>query len=162
MKVRPLHPDDLTQLHLLCTEHAEYEGAAVEDSDQAQRWSFAFFASPPQLYGWVCSESGAAVDVLEGYMTASVAMSTWSAKPYVFLDCIYLKPRIRRHGVGKIMLSLLEEFACGRGCQEIQWQTIPSNKTAAAFYKSIGAVPLTKTRWTLRVGQLIRTAETPT
>ncbi|WP_168338158.1 GNAT family N-acetyltransferase [Rhizobium laguerreae] len=150
MRVRPLRHSDLGQLLGLCIEHAEYEGVVIEESDQAQRWCSAFLASPPQLYGWVCSESDAAIEVLEGYMTASIITSTWSATPYVFLDCIYLKPHTRRHGIGKKMLSLLVEFAHQHGCQEIQWQTTLSNETGSAFYRSIGGVPLTKMRWTLR------------
>lgn len=150
LRVRPLRRSDLDQLRGLCIEHAEYEGAVIEESDQAERWCSAFFASPPHLYGWVCSQPGAAVEVLEGYMTASIATSTWSAIPYVFLDCIYLRPRVRRHGIGKTMLSSLGVFAHQHGCQEIQWQTTLSNEAGSAFYRSIGGVPLTKVRWTLK------------
>ncbi|AHG50181.1 hypothetical protein RLEG12_00840 (plasmid) [Rhizobium leguminosarum bv. trifolii CB782] len=153
MRVRPLRESDLHQLLALCTKHAEYEGVVVEESDQARRWCSAFFSSPPQLYGWVaCSESDADMQVLEGYMTASIITSTWSATPYVFLDCIYLEPQARRQGIGKTMLSLLMEFARQQGCKELQWQTTLSNETGSAFYKSIGGVPLTKMRWSLHVG----------
>lgn len=152
MEIRPLTPNDFAQLLPLCAEHAAYEGSTIQENDQALRWNSAFFGTPPQLYGWVCSEAGHLGAALKGYMTASIAISTWSAKPYVFLDCIYLKPMIRGMGIGRSMLMMLVEFSQEHECQEIQWQTIPSNDTGSAFYRSLGAVPVTKMRWTLSAG----------
>lgn len=151
LELRPVIPSDLVQLLPLCVEHAAYEGSTIHENDQAMRWNSAFFGTPPQLYGWVCSEGGHLGVALKGYMTASISISTWFAKPYVFLDCIYLKPIIRRMGIGRSMLMTLREFARGQGCQEIQWQTILSNETGSAFYSSLGAIPVTKTRWSLPV-----------
>ncbi|WP_405052290.1 GNAT family N-acetyltransferase [Sinorhizobium sp. 8-89] len=149
LEIRPILPEDFSELLSLCSEHAAYEGSVISESDQATHWSSAFFGAPPQLHGWVCDEGTAAPGTLRGYMTAQVAISTWSARPYVFLDCIYLKPEVRRLGIGRSMILRLIEFAREHGCREIQWQTILSNQIAKAFYSSLGAIPVTKTRWTL-------------
>ncbi|WP_352861743.1 GNAT family N-acetyltransferase [Mesorhizobium sp. M1163] len=101
----------------------------------------------------VCDEGDNRPGTLTGYMTASIRLWTWSAKTHLYLDCIYLQPEARRSGIGRAMFRVLVEFARGRGCEEIQWQTLLSNEGGIAFYHSLGAVPTTDTmrwsRWSL-------------
>ncbi|SNR74543.1 GNAT family N-acetyltransferase [Puniceibacterium sediminis] len=145
--IRPIEARDLNALVPLCQEHAEYEGLTFTRSDQVERWDSLFFAPQPHLFGWVVDMAGP----LQGYMTATIDTATWAARPFVYLDCLYLAPSIRRQGFGRRMMATLQRFACEHDCKEIQWQTPPDNDLGRAFYHSLRAQELTKSRFTLQV-----------
>ncbi len=150
MALRPILPDDLDALELLCRDHAAYEGLRYEPADQVARWHALFFGHQPQLFGWVVAEGRK----LFGYMTATIDTATWSARPFVYLDCLYLKPRTRRQGFGKQMIETLQGFARQNACAEIQWQTPPDNDIGRAFYRALKARELPKSRYTLEVAHV--------
>jgi len=149
VKLRPVAPSDLVGLSELCRDHAAYEGMEFVECGHVNRWHSALFGEAPRLFGWVCTkeEQGA----LMGYMTATVDYSTWSARPFVYLDCLYLRPEARRGGVGRALMDALAKFANSRGCAEIQWQTPPTNELGLGFYRTISARELPKIRFTLTV-----------
>ncbi|UES60123.1 GNAT family N-acetyltransferase (plasmid) [Roseibium aggregatum] len=148
LKIRPIVPADIPQFFELCREHAAFEGAAITGNDQETRWKSIFFEAPPRLFGWVCDKGGSNNDLF-GYMTASIEMATWTASPHVFLDCLYLRSDMRRCGIGKTMMRILSDFAIEQGCEEIHWHSLPSNREAANFYRSLGASQEHKLRWKL-------------
>ncbi|WP_432430968.1 GNAT family N-acetyltransferase [Mesorhizobium loti] len=155
VKIRVVQPSDLSQLRKLCDEHIALEGSRIADRDLSPYWNSAFFRQPTQLYGWVCDEGGDRHETFRGYMTASIRLWTWSSKPHLYLDCIYLQPNMRRSGVGREMFGVLTEFARAKGCEDIQWRTLSSNEAGMAFYHSIGAVAVADTtrwsEWSLRI-----------
>ena len=95
MIIRGILPDDLPVLPMLCRAHAAHEGLAFREDGQVERWRKALFGERPTLFGWVCDDGR-----LRGYMTATVDFSTWNARPFVYLDCLYLEPGARRLGLG--------------------------------------------------------------
>ncbi|WP_080636805.1 GNAT family N-acetyltransferase [Sinorhizobium meliloti] len=151
MEIRPVVPGDYPDLSALCSEHAAYEDTKIDDVHVQDQWDTAFFSLPPKLYCWVCNDQAKIADKLCGYMTASIGVSTWSRKPHVFLDCIYLRSEVRGCGGGKALVAVLIKFARDNCCEEIQWQSHLSNKLAARFYRSVGATPATRMRWALPV-----------
>lgn len=148
MILRSAKPEDLSALLTLCRAHASYEGLPFSNSGQLDRWSVAIFGSEPRLFVWVCEVDGA----IEGYMTATIDFSTWNAQPFVYLDCLWLEPRVRGRGFGRALMQTLAEFARARGCAEIQWQTPPTNILGLGFYRQIPKVcELSKQRFTWTV-----------
>lgn len=61
----------------------------------------------------------------------------------IFLDDIFVCPSMRRKGVGRIMLSRLEDIAKAQGCTIIRWMTAEHNQGAQNFYDQFGK----KTGW---------------
>lgn len=151
--LRQISPADVPELMALCREHAQYEGLPFPEDGQGDRLQSALFQAPPRLFGWVVPSS--AEGQLSGYMTATIDYATWSARPFVYLDCLYLRPEKRRAGLGRIMMSTLEEFARDRGCAEIQWQTPPTNAIGLAFYRALGARELAKARFSLAIHERV-------
>jgi ribosomal protein S18 acetylase RimI-like enzyme len=157
MNVRAVAPQDLTPMLDLCRDHAAYEQLPFEENGQVARWGEAFFSARPRLYGWVCEEGGR----LHGYMTATIDFSTWSARPFVYLDCLYLLPEARQNGNGKRLMTTLAAFAAAHGCPEIQWQTPPHNELGLGFYRKLpNAVEREKARFTWAVDGLNRETST--
>lgn len=138
---------DLRDIVALSKEHAEYEAATYDYDDQEDRLRAALFGSEPKLYAWVAVESGRPV----GYMTATKDFATWTARPFVHMDCLYLRPAFRRRGIGARLLACLSDFARNGGIDLIQWQTPRDNKDGIAFYERVGAFAKDKKRYFLSV-----------
>lgn len=145
MSIRPMEPGDLDELVRLCAEHASFERSPFTHDGQAERLREALFAEPPRLVAWLLQIDGRA----EGFASASLEYSTWQARDYLHLDCIYLRPAARGRGWGSRLLSAVTAHAERMGCREVQWQTPPWNEKAIAFYEAKGARALPKMRFSL-------------
>ncbi len=144
--IRPVRPDELVQLVALCAEHAQYEKLSYHADGQQQRLQAALFNQPARLFIWVVADDD---DRLHGYVSATLDYSTWSAAPFVYMDCLYLTASLRGQRVGRQLMETLIAFAEQNQCAEIQWQTPPDNQLGIGFYDHIGANSLPKARFTL-------------
>ncbi|MGP2502522.1 GNAT family N-acetyltransferase [Pantoea ananatis] len=147
LNIRAVRPDDIDQLVALCAEHAEYEKLSYSNNGQQQRLQTALFSLPAKLFIWVVADENGC---LHGYLSATIDYSTWSAAPFVYMDCLYLTANLRGHGFGRKLMCTLLDFAEQQQCAEIQWQTPPDNQLGIGFYQHIDASSLTKIRFTLR------------
>ncbi|MFN2514667.1 MAG: N-acetyltransferase family protein [Pyrinomonadaceae bacterium] len=68
--------------------------------------------------------------------------SSFAGQPGIHLDDIYVQAQMRGKGIGSRMLKHLAKLAMERGCGRVQWCSLKKNKSAARFYKGLGAVPL--------------------
>jgi GNAT superfamily N-acetyltransferase len=144
--IRPARREDIAQIIELCGLHAEYERAAYSPLGKAEKLEAALFSSSAELYAWVVDSGGTE---LLGYATAVVEFATWSARPFVYVDTLYLREHVRRHGLGRKLIETISRFAREINVHEIQWQTPRFNADGIAFYQHIGAVGLEKIRFTL-------------
>ncbi len=72
--------------------------------------------------------------------------STWDARYYYYMDCLYLKAKVRGQGYGKKIMDELKKIA-NKNRSHLQWQTHVFNEGAIKFYESIGALHKTKERF---------------
>jgi ribosomal protein S18 acetylase RimI-like enzyme len=145
--IRAVVPDDLDEIVVLSRSHAEYEGLPYEDTGQAPRLGRAFFGDPPDLFGWVVANP--ATGRLDGYMTAVIEFATWPARPFVYMDTLFLRAEARGKGSGQDLIRTLQAFAAERGIAELQWHTPPDNELGIGFYRRLGATELPKRRFFL-------------
>jgi GNAT superfamily N-acetyltransferase len=143
IEVRPVEPGDLDTLLQLCREHAAYEKADFRADGQVERWRSALFAEQPVLHGWLAAGGGQAC----GFMTVTVDFATWSARPFAYLDCLYLREPYRGLGLGREFFRRLRDFAAARGCGWAEWQTPPHNELGIGFYTRMGATAKPKVRF---------------
>lgn len=73
--------------------------------------------------------------------------STFLGRPGIYLEDLYVRPKMRGKGYGKILLSFLAKLAIERNCGRFEWWCIDWNEPSINFYKSIGAVPMDE--WTV-------------
>jgi GNAT superfamily N-acetyltransferase len=73
--------------------------------------------------------------------------STWTGKPGLYLEDLYVTPAARGRGVGKALLAHLARTAVDRGCARLEWAVLDWNEPAIAFYRSLGAVAMGE--WTV-------------
>ena len=72
--------------------------------------------------------------------------STFLGRPGIYLEDLFVKPKFRRKGYGKILLSELAKIAVERNCGRLEWSVLDWNTPAIDFYKSLHAAPMDE--WT--------------
>lgn len=65
--------------------------------------------------------------------------STFLTKPGIYLEDLFVLPEYRRQGMGKAMLAYLGRLAVERDAGRLEWSVLDWNKSAIAFYQSLGA-----------------------
>lgn len=73
--------------------------------------------------------------------------STFLGRSGIYLEDLYVRPKARGHGVGKIMLAYLAQLAKERNCGRLEWWVLDWNEAAIHFYKSLGAKAMDE--WTV-------------
>lgn len=73
--------------------------------------------------------------------------STFVGRPGIYLEDIYVKPKMRGKGIGKIILSFLAKLAIERNCGRLEWSCLDWNEPSIQFYKQMGAVQMDE--WTV-------------
>ncbi|MEU8134775.1 GNAT family N-acetyltransferase [Streptodolium elevatio] len=148
--VRRARPHDLPRIVELMREHTAYEKAAPPTADVADRLGPLLFgtAAPPRLHCVVAELAGGEV---VGYATCAAEMSTWDAREYLHMDCLFLRDGSRGHGLGRQLLDAVVAVARELGLTEVQWQTPVWNEGAVRFYNRLGGGAKEKLRYTLPV-----------
>ena len=68
--------------------------------------------------------------------------STWTGHPGLYLEDLFVPPELRGLGIGKALLRKLAQIAVERDCGRMEWAVLDWNEPSIAFYKSLGAVPM--------------------
>lgn len=73
--------------------------------------------------------------------------STFLGRAGIYLEDLYVSPKMRGRGFGKRMLRHLARLAVERGCGRLEWWCLDWNKDSIAFYLSLGAEAMSD--WTV-------------
>jgi GNAT superfamily N-acetyltransferase len=68
--------------------------------------------------------------------------STFTGRPGIYLEDIYVKPAMRGKGYGKSLLSYLAKLAVDNKFTRVEWSVLDWNEPSIQFYRSIGAKPM--------------------
>ena len=74
--------------------------------------------------------------------------STWTGRPGIYLEDLYVAPEARGAGVGTALLRHLAGLALDRGCGRFEWSVLDWNTPAIDFYRAVGAVAMDE--WTVQ------------
>lgn len=129
----------------LIRSHAAFEGGEARITVAALR--SALDQRPSGFAAWVAAQAGAFV----GYATATLEFSTWTGRPFLHLDCLFVDEGRRGSGIGVALLDAARAHAAEQEIAEVQWQTPEWNDDAIRFYLREGASVLSKARFTLRI-----------
>jgi len=129
--------DDLPVILRLIKELADYEKLvdAVTATEEILRESL-FRKRVAEVVLGYCG------DELAGFAVYFQTFSTFLGLPGMYLEDLYVIPRFRRHGLGRMLLSRLARIACERGYGRLEWAVLDWNELAIGFYKSLGATPM--------------------
>ena len=139
--IRPAVPDDVPELLRLVRELAEYE-----------REPDAVVATEADLFGGLfvdrtCSAHVALQhDEVVGFALWYPTFSTWTGRPGMWLEDLFVRPAARGTGLGRDLLTALARVCVERGYARFEWWVLDWNAPAIGFYRALGAVP--QDEWT--------------
>ena len=148
LEIREAASADLAIIIQMCIAHAAYEGAEINPNDLSNGDLGSLIFTRDEVICLVAqTERG-----LMGYATCIEQLATWTARPYLYMDCLFVKEEARGQGIGQAFMTSIQQIMKEKRLKEIQWQTPRSNHTAISFYSKLGAKELPKSRfiWTPR------------
>ncbi len=74
-----------------------------------------------------------------GYALYFYNFSTFTGKPGIYLEDLYVKSEERGKGFGKALLAYLAKLAVDQKCGRYEWAVLDWNEPSINFYESIGA-----------------------
>ncbi|KAI9253024.1 acyl-CoA N-acyltransferase [Sporodiniella umbellata] len=77
-----------------------------------------------------------------GFSVFFYNFSTFTGKPGIYLENLFVRPEFRRVGIGKKLLIYLANLAQQQGNPRIEWVCLDWNDPSLEFYKSLGASSL--------------------
>jgi len=81
-----------------------------------------------------------------GYAIYFYNFSSFTGRPGLYIEDIYIKPEHRGKGFGKTFLLYLARLARDRKCCRMEWSVLTWNEPAIKFYKKLGAVSMDEWR----------------
>jgi len=136
--IRPATRADVPVLVELIGELADYERARDQVEIDNEMLEQALFGPEPSAGVIVATVN----DLVVGMALYYRSFSTWTGRPGIYLEDLYVRPTYRGSGVGKGLLASLARIALTDSCARLEWSVLDWNEPAIAFYQSIGAVEM--------------------
>ncbi len=95
----------------------------------------ALFAEGAHTYAHLAVRDGQAVGLALWFLN----FSTWTGKPGLYLEDLFVDEDERRSGVARALMAALAREALARGCARMDWAVLDWNEEAMRFYERFGA-----------------------
>jgi diamine N-acetyltransferase len=135
LSIHRARPDESALIFSLICELAEYEKLTHEIEATEAGIAAALFSDHPRIYCEIAEWNGEEV----GFAVWFFNFSTFSGRPGIFLEDLFVRPAFRGKGIGKGLLSHLARLCVDNGWSRMQWSVLDWNTPSIDFYKSLGA-----------------------
>ncbi len=143
LRLRPAEAADVPVLLGFIRKLAEYERLSHECVATEAALTATMFGPRPWAEAVLAEWAG----VPAGFALFFHNYSTFLARPGLYLEDLFVLPEHRGRGIGKALLRHLAKLAVERGCGRFEWSVLDWNEPSIAFYRSLGAVPMSD--WTV-------------
>jgi GNAT superfamily N-acetyltransferase len=133
--IRRAAADDASLLVDFIRELAQYERLADEVMASEELLREHLFGPRPVAEALIAEIDGRPV----GYAIYFTNYSSFTGRPGIYLEDIYVRPASRGRGIGKRLLAEVARLAVDRGCARLEWAVLDWNEPSIEFYKSLGA-----------------------
>lgn len=141
--VRAAIVDDVPLLTEFIRALAEYEKLSDECFVTEAKLKATLFGEEPAAEALVAYLDGEPA----GFALFFQTYSTFLAQPGMYLEDLFVKPELRRRGVGEALFRKLAQIARERGCGRFEWSALDWNTPAIEFYERMGAKAMSD--WTV-------------
>jgi GNAT superfamily N-acetyltransferase len=153
--IRQATESDVSDLLRLIRSLAEYEREPDAVQTTEASLTEALFGPEPFAHALVAETPGRVVGMAIWFFT----FSTWTGRPSIYLEDLFVEPAHRGNGTGRALMASLAAIATERGCPRMDWSVLDWNEPSIAFYQSLGARPMDEwTGWRLSGDSLQRLA----
>lgn len=132
--IRTARPGDEADILRLITALAVYETEpdAVKATEASLRETL--FGEIPRVWAHLAELDGRVVGLALWFLT----YSTWTGKPTLYLEDLFVEETARGTGTGLALFRALAAEAKARDCGRMDWAVLDWNETAKRFYSHIG------------------------
>ena len=135
--IREAAPSDVPVIRQLVQELATYEREPDAVTATEADLHEALFGRDAVASCHVAEVDGQVV----GFALWYRSFSTWTGKPGLWLEDLFVRPEARGTGLGKALLVTLAQVCVDRGWTRFEWWVLDWNEPAQGFYRSLGARP---------------------
>jgi GNAT superfamily N-acetyltransferase len=143
LHIRRVRPGEAGLVLSLLRELADYEKLLHEFEVTEADIGSALFADNPLLFCEIAEWQGEPV----GFAVWFLNFSTFSGRPGIYLEDLFVRPLLRGKGIGKALLAHLAKQCVANNWSRLQWSVLDWNTPSIEFYKSLGAVLMDE--WTI-------------
>jgi len=136
--LRPASSDDCALILRFIRELAEYERLSHEVVATESVIHESLFGDSPYARVLIAEFQGEPV----GYALFFHNYSTFTGRPGIYLEDLFVQPKHRGKGYGKCLLAYVARLAVDERCSRVEWSVLDWNEPAIRFYRSIGATPM--------------------
>lgn len=140
--IRRAEPGDAADITAMIHELAEFERAAGDCTVTETQIRTAIFGDPPTVRAHVAEVDGEVAAAALWFLN----FSTWDGVAGIYLEDLYVRPRFRRRGLARALLSTLARECVAGGYTRLSWAVLNWNVDAIALYDSVGGRP--QREWT--------------
>jgi GNAT superfamily N-acetyltransferase len=136
--IREAQPGDQERILSLIHELARYEKAPDQVAARPSDLTRALFSEAPSAECVLAERDGQAL----GFALFFTNFSTWTGRPGLYLEDLFVREAARGSGIGKALLLHLAAIARQRDYGRMEWSVLDWNQPAIDFYRSLGAKPM--------------------
>jgi GNAT superfamily N-acetyltransferase len=136
--LREATPSDVPDVLRLVRGLAEYEKLLHEAVATEAEFHTALFGPQPHAHAVLAITGDRAVGLALWYYT----FSTFTGRPDMFLEDLFVEHAYRGRRIGLALLRHLARRAVAEKCRRIDWRVLNWNQPSIDFYERIGARPM--------------------
>lgn len=138
LNIRPVAEADIPLVLEFIRDIAEYERLSDQVVADEAILRESFFGVRAKAEGLIAERAGEPA----AFAIYFENFSTFTGRPGLYLEDLFVKPAWRQHGIGRAMLVRLAQIAVERGCPRFEWVALDWNQNAIDFYEKLGAKQL--------------------
>jgi len=143
LRIEEATEEDIPLILAFIRELAQYEKVLGRVSVTEESLRATLFGPTPYVEAVIAYENAEPVAFAIYFFT----YTSFAGRPSLYLEDIFVRPASRGLGVGRQLIAFLARRASQRGCERMEWSVVNWNQAAMAFYKRLGAEPVTD--WTV-------------
>ncbi len=144
LSIRRAGQGDMPLVLSFIRELADYEKLLSEVVATEEELSAALLGEHPKAFCEIAEWNGKPA----GFALWFYNFSTFRARHGIYLEDLFVRPEFRGHGIGKALLRTLAGRCVAEGLPRLEWWVLDWNEPALAFYRAIGAEPMSE--WTVQ------------
>jgi GNAT superfamily N-acetyltransferase len=154
LSIRPATVKDASLLATMILELAQYEKLDHEAAVTAESIARDGFGPHPKFRAIIAEVDGKPA----GYAVFFGFYSTFQGRAGLFLEDIYVRPPLRKQGIGQALLNYVARIAWEEDYFCMRWEVLDWNNPAIDFYHRLGAVFLDEWKAVMLIGDPLQAA----
>lgn len=139
LKIREAKEGDIPVIMNLAKQLAIYERSPesfVATAEDYRKWGW----GPESVFkAFLAENTGNQGPKYVGLALYYYTFSTWTGRPTLWLEDIFVPEELRGNGIGTALLKKLAQIALEKGCARMEWTVLDWNEPSRKFYYNIGA-----------------------